>query len=228
MRMSCNGCRVLRKGCSDDCTIRHCLEWIQTPESQAYATVFLAKFYGRTGLINLINAGPHNLRPDIFKSLLHEACGRIVNPIFGSVGLVWSGNWKLCQDAVEAVLRGEPITRMGKNGPAGDIRHVSKEGDVSLRRVRTRCRFKRSASKSNRWNRVWVNDGEFNRSPSHESSLSQQSEPAACESLGSPEQECVAADQESEVELDLTLGLEPPKFGWILENGVRAGLFSVS
>lgn len=63
MRMSCNGCRVLRKGCSEDCTIRPCLQWIKTPESQAHATLFLAKFYGRAGLVNLINAGPQHLRP---------------------------------------------------------------------------------------------------------------------------------------------------------------------
>ncbi|CDY54302.1 BnaC01g42010D [Brassica napus] len=85
MRMSCNGCRVLRKGCSDDCSIRPCLGWIKSPEAQANATVFLAKFYGRAGLMNLINAGPDHLRPGIFRSLLHEACGRIVNPIYGSV-----------------------------------------------------------------------------------------------------------------------------------------------
>lgn len=61
--MSCNGCRVLRKGCSKNCSIRPCLQWIKTPESQANATVFLAKFYGRAGLLNLINAGPEHLRP---------------------------------------------------------------------------------------------------------------------------------------------------------------------
>lgn len=63
MRVSCNGCRVLRKGCSDDCPIRPCLQWIKSPESQSNATVFLAKFYGRAGLQNLINAGPDHLRP---------------------------------------------------------------------------------------------------------------------------------------------------------------------
>ncbi|KAE9466711.1 hypothetical protein C3L33_01396, partial [Rhododendron williamsianum] len=63
MRMSCNGCRVLRKGCSENCSIRPCLQWIKSPESQANATVFLAKFYGRAGLINLVNAGPEHLRP---------------------------------------------------------------------------------------------------------------------------------------------------------------------
>lgn len=45
----------------------------------------------------------------IFKSLLYEACGRIVDPISGSVGLLWSGKWEQCQAAVDAVLKGKPI-----------------------------------------------------------------------------------------------------------------------
>lgn len=63
MKMSCNGCRILRKGCTDNCVIRPCLEWINSPESQANATLFLAKFYGRTALLNLIAAAPPHLRP---------------------------------------------------------------------------------------------------------------------------------------------------------------------
>lgn len=63
MRMSCNGCRVLRKGCSENCSIRPCLQWIKSAESQANATVFLAKFYGRAGLMNLLSTGPDHLRP---------------------------------------------------------------------------------------------------------------------------------------------------------------------
>ncbi|XP_060193420.1 LOB domain-containing protein 41-like [Lycium barbarum] len=190
MRMSCNGCRVLRKGCSESCSIRPCLQWIKNPESQANATVFLAKFYGRAGLLNLINAGPDHLRPGIFRSLLYEACGRIVNPIYGSVGLLWSSNWQLCQNAVEAVLRGSPITSItsevaaNNNGPplkAYDIRHVNKDNDNStksndLHRVRTKCRFKRQ--KVNPVCNEAVHDEEVNRSTSHESSLSHQSEPA--------------------------------------------------
>ncbi|RWR82235.1 LOB domain-containing protein 41-like protein [Cinnamomum micranthum f. kanehirae] len=154
MRMSCNGCRALRKGCSDNCTIRPCLQWIHSPQSQANATIFLAKFYGRAGLLNLINAGPEHLRPAIFRSLLHEACGRIVNPIYGSVGLLSSGSWKLCQSAVEDVLNGAPIIQLGSDPApapspspqikAGDIRHVSKQ---EPHRVKTRTRFKRVARK---------------------------------------------------------------------------------
>ncbi|KAK4779484.1 hypothetical protein SAY87_015590 [Trapa incisa] len=104
--MSCNGCRILRKGCSDDCTLRPCLQWIKSPDAQANATMFLAKFYGRAGLLNLIGAGPAHHRPTIFRSLLYEACGRITNPIYGSVGLLSSGNWAQCQSAVDSVLRG--------------------------------------------------------------------------------------------------------------------------
>uniref|UniRef100_A0A0A9D2P1 LOB domain-containing protein n=1 Tax=Arundo donax TaxID=35708 RepID=A0A0A9D2P1_ARUDO len=87
--------------------------------------------------MNLINAaGPENLRPAIFRSLLYEACGRIVNPVYGSVGLLWSGNWQMCQAAVEAVLKGAPIVHISSEAAAAapahllhkayDIRHVSK------------------------------------------------------------------------------------------------------
>ncbi|KAH9722682.1 LOB domain-containing protein 41 [Citrus sinensis] len=134
MRVSCNGCRVLRKGCGENCSIRPCLQWIKSPQCQANATLFLAKFYGRAGL----------------------ACGRIVNPIYGSVGLMWSGRWHLCQAAVEAVFRGEPVTPLSSESAlqAGDIRHVSKDessaaaaaGSDKLHKVKSR-RFKRSAPK---------------------------------------------------------------------------------
>lgn len=187
MRMSCNGCRVLRKGCSEDCSIRPCLEWIKCPQSQANATLFLAKFYGRAGLINLINSGSENLRPAIFRSLLYEACGRIVNPIYGSVGLLWSGSWHLCQAAVEAVLKGEPITPIDSEADenersppfkAYDIRHVSKdENSEETKQVRTRSRFRR-AMKPKPSKEVGSGSGsssakEVDRSKSQESSLSQ-------------------------------------------------------
>ncbi|MCD7457899.1 LOB domain-containing protein 41 [Datura stramonium] len=202
MRMSCNGCRVLRKGCSESCSIRPCLQWIKTPESQSNATVFLAKFYGRAGLMNLINAGPDHLRPAIFRSLLYEACGRIVNPIYGSVGLLWSGNWQLCQNAVEAVLKGSPITpiaseiAVNNNGPPlklpYDIRHINRDENATkssdLHRVRTRCRFKRSGAKTKATTKsksICSGSGDesahekINGSTSHDSSLSHQSEAAA-------------------------------------------------
>ncbi|XP_051122524.1 LOB domain-containing protein 42-like [Andrographis paniculata] len=111
--MSCNGCRVLRKGCVEGCVLRPSLVWIRGPEAQANATLFLAKFYGRAGLINLIKAGTPPLRPDlsaeIFKSLLYDACGRVINPVFGATGLTWSGNWRWIEGAVDAVLRGAPL-----------------------------------------------------------------------------------------------------------------------
>ncbi|XP_078428486.1 LOB domain-containing protein 40-like [Wolffia australiana] len=143
--VSCNGCRVLRKGCSERCVIRPCLDWINNADSQAHATLFLAKFYGRAGLLNLVSAGDAHIRPAIFRSLLYEACGRIVNPIYGSVGLFSSGRWHLCQEAVEAILSGRPIARSvsddGKNPSPGsahkalcyDVRHVSDRSKSSRR-----------------------------------------------------------------------------------------------
>ena len=94
--------------------------------------------------------------------MLYEACGRMVNPIYGSVGLLWSGQWQLCQNAVEAVLKGAPITPIpteaAANSPpiqaAYDIRHVSKDehansnSSAGSHKVKpTRTRFKRTGSK---------------------------------------------------------------------------------
>ncbi|GAV75665.1 DUF260 domain-containing protein [Cephalotus follicularis] len=253
MRMSCNGCRVLRKGCSENCSIRPCLQWIKSPESQANATVFLAKFYGRAGLMNLINAGPEYLRPAIFRSLLYEACGRIVNPIYGSVGLLWSGSWQLCQAAVEAVLKGAPITPINSEAAANgygpplkayDIRHVSKDDSSAndVHRVKTRCRVKRSVIKPKEKNPLFGSadggnygggDDENNRSTSHDSSLSHQSEVAVVDGESKDSESMLSvetaeasilfrAEPESshkpnnepvhdggDVVLELTLGMEP-------------------
>jgi hypothetical protein len=61
--MSCNGCRVLRKGCSDACVLRPSIEWIDGAQPQANATVFVAKFFGRAGLLSFISAVPEAQRP---------------------------------------------------------------------------------------------------------------------------------------------------------------------
>ncbi|KAK9056629.1 hypothetical protein SSX86_023991 [Deinandra increscens subsp. villosa] len=107
--MSCNGCRVLRKGCNDSCILRQSLTAIETPQAQANATLFVAKFFGRAGLLSFLSAVPDYQRPALFQSLLFEACGRTVNPVNGAVGLLWTGNWHLCQSAVATVLRGGAV-----------------------------------------------------------------------------------------------------------------------
>lgn len=62
LKMSCNGCRVLRKGCSESCILRPCLQWIDSADAQGHATVFVAKFFGRAGLMGFINAVPETQR----------------------------------------------------------------------------------------------------------------------------------------------------------------------
>ncbi|KAL2504756.1 LOB domain-containing protein 37 [Abeliophyllum distichum] len=104
--MSCNGCRVLRKGCSENCILRPCLQWIESATGQGYATVFVAKFFGRAGLMSFLSAVPVNQRHAVFRSLLYEAAGRTVNPVNGALGLLSTGNWHVCQAAVETVLQG--------------------------------------------------------------------------------------------------------------------------
>ncbi|VAI25449.1 unnamed protein product [Triticum turgidum subsp. durum] len=154
MRASCNGCRVLRKGCADDCTIRPCLAWIRSPDAQANATVFLAKFYGRAGLINLLAAAPDDAqRPALFRSLLYEA-----NPVFGASGLFSTGNWEACQAAVQAVLEGRPIPQVAADQAAPHpgllaaygVRHIPKDGiDRASAALRaSRASFKRASSSS--------------------------------------------------------------------------------
>lgn len=132
--MSCNGCRVLRKGCSESCILRPCLQWIDTPEAQGHATVFVAKFFGRAGLMSFISNVPETQRPALFQSLLFEACGRTVNPVNGAVGLLWTGNWHVCQAAVETVLRGgtlRPIPDLLRlDAPTPTVDDVS-EGEVT-------------------------------------------------------------------------------------------------
>ncbi|KAK2455198.1 LOB domain-containing protein [Trifolium repens] len=148
MRPSCNGCRVLRKRCSDDCIIRPCLEWIKSPESQGNATLFLAKFYGRTGLLNLL-ANTTN----------QNAQGRLVNPTHGALGLFWIGQWNRCEAAVEAVLTGSNIndvttvdgqtsssTTIAENRvlpTTTDIRHIARGTNVG---IKERTQFKRVGS----------------------------------------------------------------------------------
>ncbi|XP_058737818.1 LOB domain-containing protein 42-like [Vicia villosa] len=151
MKLSCNGCRVLRKGCTEDCIIKPCLEWISSPESQGNATLFLAKFFGRTGLLNLLANASNQNASAVFRSLLYEASGRLINPTYGALGLFWTGEWSRCEAAVEAVLSGSDInkvivvdenisstTPMTENHvlpvpTTYDIRHVAKGSNVDIK-----------------------------------------------------------------------------------------------
>ncbi|KAK8693131.1 hypothetical protein V6N13_070725 [Hibiscus sabdariffa] len=155
--MSCNGCRVLRKGCSDTCVLRPCLQWIENPESQGFATVFVAKFFGRAGLMSFISAVPESQRPALFQSLLFEACGRTVNPVNGAVGLLWTGNWHVCQAAVETVLRGGTLRPAPEfTDPTSEYNEESEAtGTADMRKLQetvtslnSNCRFSSSRSKT--------------------------------------------------------------------------------
>ncbi|XP_027361241.1 LOB domain-containing protein 38-like [Abrus precatorius] len=123
--MSCNGCRALRKGCSEDCVLRHCLQWIENPQAQAHATLFVARFFGRATLISFLSSVPTNQRSGMFRSLLYEAVGRAVNPVNGAVGLLWSGKWNLCQLGVENVLRGAALTPLPHHSSRKLFPHVN-------------------------------------------------------------------------------------------------------
>ncbi|XP_038999936.1 LOB domain-containing protein 38-like [Hibiscus syriacus] len=152
--MSCNGCRVLRKGCSESCILRPCLQWIDSPEAQGHATAFVSKFFGRAGLKSFISAVPESQRPALFQSLLFEACGRTVNPVNGAVGLLWTGNWRVCQAAVETVLRGGTLRAMPElmaptpsdETSEATIIYTLKLQETSMN-LNSNCRFSCSRSK---------------------------------------------------------------------------------
>lgn len=138
----------------------------------------------------------------VFKSLLYEACGRIVNPVFGSTGLLSTGSWHLCEAAVKAVLSGAPIQQaldsaVSLHLQSCDIRHVAKSGK-SCGYGRTR-RFKRRA-------------GELMK-PKVDDSVSRDSGFGVSDHGSS---DVVEADSNSrsvdeELELELTLGWGPLK-----------------
>ncbi|CAH9125381.1 unnamed protein product [Cuscuta epithymum] len=118
--MSCNGCKVLRRGCGPNCILRPCLDELDSAQAQANATLFVSKFFGRADLMSFISSVPVHRRPALFRSLLYEACGRTVNPVGGAVGLLSTGNWHLCVQAVETVLAGgalQPIAADCLNPP---------------------------------------------------------------------------------------------------------------
>ncbi|URD87212.1 hypothetical protein MUK42_27907 [Musa troglodytarum] len=149
--MSCSGCRVLRKGCSDTCVLRPCIQWIDGADAQAHATVFVAKFVGRSTLLSFLSSVPLSHRPAAFRSLLYEACGRTINPVNGATGLLWTGNWHLCQAAVDAVLGGgtvRPLLDLGGDADVEELYRYQKGGSSSSSSSPPRKRTKDPESKA--------------------------------------------------------------------------------
>ncbi|GLU00141.1 hypothetical protein SLE2022_175330 [Rubroshorea leprosula] len=100
---------VLQKGCNESCILRPYLQWVDSAEAQGQATAFVAKFFGRSGLISFLSVIPESQRPALCQSLLFETCGRTVNQVNGAVGLLWTGNWHVCQVAMETLLLGRTL-----------------------------------------------------------------------------------------------------------------------
>ena len=64
----------------------------------------------------------------LFQSLLFEAVGRAVNPVSGAVGLLWTGNWNICQSAMQTVLRGgtlQPLPEFSGGVSGSDFEDIS-------------------------------------------------------------------------------------------------------
>jgi len=144
----------------------------------------------------------------------------MVDPVFGSTGLLSTGNWHLCEAAATAVLSGAPIQKA-----LLDIRHVAKSdkscGPDALHRVKSRTsKFKRRAAKPKVDSTVAELaeselDGQGSLSHDSVSGLTRTSEnkivggeaDSSCsENVVEP-----AASNDGEIELELTLGWGPVK-----------------
>lgn len=95
----------------------------------------------------------------VFRSLLYEASGRLINPTYGALGLFWAGEWSRCEVAIEVVLTGSDInevividgtisltTLMAENyvipvPTTYDIRHVVKGTNMGIKK---KTQFERS------------------------------------------------------------------------------------
>ncbi|CAF1984145.1 hypothetical protein Bca4012_077569 [Brassica carinata] len=192
--MSCNGCRVLRKGCSENCILRPCIQWIETADAQGHATVFVAKFFGRAGLMSFISAVPESQRPALFQSLLYEACGRTVNPVNGAIGMLWTGNWNVCQAAVETVLRGgslRPIPELLAHGGgfAGFPTATSEEASEICTEMLN----------------LQQNDGSDDRNMYHHSRFSSSRTRSRLDSSPTKRKRVACSEQQPSSELDLSL-----------------------
>nr|GFC32078.1 hypothetical protein [Tanacetum cinerariifolium] len=103
--------------------------------------------FGRAGLMSFISAVPLNQRPSLFQSLLFEAAGRTVNPVNGAVGLLWTGNWHVCQASVDTVLRGgtlRPIPELMEAGSPAVVMPKLSENNNNLAKVQDSVKYPRS------------------------------------------------------------------------------------
>ncbi|KNA05004.1 hypothetical protein SOVF_194400, partial [Spinacia oleracea] len=167
----------------------------------------------------------------IFQSLLYEACGRVVDPIHGSVGLLYSGQWHHCQLAVDAVLKGLPIMQISpssdlitsSDGPPHqillppiklyDIRHMSSSKDsptLPTLLVPTGPRLKRRprvpAFDSDQLSTINGGGGGGGVDDNEEGEDNQSIEKLSIFSGESTEGSVAGGMGDSEVQLDLTLG----------------------
>lgn len=60
----------------------------------------------------------------LFQSLLYEACGRTISPVSGAIGLMWTGQWDLCEAAMDTVLCGGSLRPMDDLCGDADMRNL--------------------------------------------------------------------------------------------------------
>lgn len=158
----------------------------------------------------------------MFKSLLYDACGRMLNPIFGSVGLVCSGNWEVCQAGVESILRGNsPSYGVSMEAMVGELHRVkAKDRFKNVSRAKARRKQRKSAllnnhivssSKSDGWcditnslQRAAENGKSSTEQERNELVTADEAEMKYCHETSEPETEAPC----NALKLELTLGYQ--------------------
>jgi len=66
--------------------LRHCLQWIENPQAQAHATLFVAKFFGRAALMSFLSSVPANQRSGMQCNPIYACMKNSYQGIYGING----------------------------------------------------------------------------------------------------------------------------------------------
>ncbi|CAN6470878.1 unnamed protein product [Victoria cruziana] len=80
----CAACKILRRRCSDQCTLK---PYFPPSEPQKFITVH--RIFGASNIVRLLKEVPESHRADAASSLIYEANARGRNPVHGCAGAIF-------------------------------------------------------------------------------------------------------------------------------------------
>lgn len=79
----CAACKLLRRRCAQECPFA---PYFSPLEPQKFASVH--KIYGASNVSKMLMEVPENKRADAANSLVYEANARIIDPVYGCMGVI--------------------------------------------------------------------------------------------------------------------------------------------